>query len=192
MLRALIPFLLATLFAAGLGAAANRLPGAPSARPGAQTAANAAGEIREVGPPGEGRADGGHAEDGHNADRHAKPGARDKPGALDKPAEKGAKPLAIVAGVVALPPIVGPLRAPAQIWVRFEAAVVLEPLDSTEAKTLVAEIADDTLVYFSALSLPEIEGAAGLKAVREDLFERARLRGPGKVRDLLIQTLVTQ
>lgn len=172
MLRALLPLVLATVLAAGLGAGASRFAGAPPAARAGDPA-----------PPAEKQAD------AH--DKHAKSEKGDKP---DKPADKHGKApaAATVSGVVALPPIVGPLRAPGQVWIRFEGAVVLDEIDAAKAKTLAAEIADDTLVYFSTLSLPEIEGAAGLKAVREDLTERARIRGEGKLRELLIQTLVTQ
>lgn len=168
MLRALIPLLLATLLAAGLGVGATRLPG-PSFAKAAPEAAKP---------------------DDHGAPSgHGKPA--DKAGA--KPADKpGGKAAATVEGVLALPPIVGPLRAPAQVWVRFEGVIVVDAMDAARAKSLVAEIADDSLVYFSTLSLPEVEGAMGLKAVKEDLTERARIRGEGKVRELLIQTLVTQ
>lgn len=172
MLRAVLPLLLATLLAAGLGAGATRFP-APTSPPSADAPPKDAPAKTEKLP-----------------SDHGKPA--DKIG--DKPADKhgkGAGP-ATVSGVQPLPPIVGPLRAPSQIWVRFEGAVVFDEIDAVRAKALTAEIADDTLVYFSTLSLPEIEGAAGLKAVREDLIERARIRGDGKVRDLLIQTLVTQ
>jgi hypothetical protein len=165
MLRALIPVLLATLLAAGLGVGATRLPGAPA--PAGATAKTHDGHAKS---------EDGHAKPG---DKHAKP-------------EKGKEGAPTVSGPLALPPIVGPLRAPNQFWVRFEGIVVVDEMDAARSKALLAEIADDTLIYFSTLSLVEIEGAAGLKAVREDLVERARIRGDGKVRDLLIQTLVTQ
>lgn len=182
MLRALVPVLVATLLAAGLGVGATRLPGAPA--PAGATA----------------KADDGHAK---SDDGHARPGDKqakaDDKKAEDKKAddkhakhEKGKEGALTVSGPLALPPIVGPLRAPDQFWVRFEGVVVVDEMDAARSKALLAEIADDTLIYFSTLSLVEIEGAAGLKAVREDLVERARIRGDGKVRDLLIQALVTQ
>jgi hypothetical protein len=177
MLRAIIPVLVATLLAAGLGVGATRLPGAPA--PAGATAKTDDGHATS---------DDGHAKPG---DKHAK--ADDKK-ADDKHAkpEKGKEGPPTVSGPLALPPIVGPLRAPDQFWVRFEGVVVVDEMDAARSKALLAEIADDTLIYFSTLSLVEIEGAAGLKAVREDLVERARIRGDGKVRDLLIQALVTQ
>lgn len=162
MLRALFPFLLATLLAAGLGGGATRLPGFGALKPAGETT--------------------------HPAQTAAKADAH------GKPADKGGKapPPTTIEGVLALPPIVGPLRAPANVWARFEGAVVVEEMEITRAKVLAAEIADDTLVYLSTLTLPDLEGAPGLKAVQEDLLERARIRGQGKVRDMLIQTLVTQ
>lgn len=178
MLKALIPFLIATVIAAGLGFGATKMPGPSFAKATPDAAASA-----KAGDHGAAAA-GGH---GAPADKGAKPA--DKGG--DKHGGKGAAP-ATVEGVLTLPPIVGPLRAPAQVWVRFEGVVVVDTMDAQKAKTLVAEIADDSLVYFAAVSLPEIEGSAGLKAVKEDLTERARIRGEGKVREVLIQTMVTQ
>lgn len=178
MLRAVIPLILATLLAAGLGVGSTKVPGWPGAAP--KPAAAQAGAHDAAAP--EKSAD----THGKGADAHGKSEKKD-----DKHGAKTPPPTT-VSGVQTMPPIVGPLRAPAQIWVRFEGAIVLDEIDAKRAKELMAEIANDTLVYFSTVSLPEIEGPVGLKAVREDLYERARIRSDGKVRELLIQTLVTQ
>lgn len=164
MLRFLPPLLIATVIAGGLGVASTRLSPTPSRAAKVESSPAQAAAVKPVG-------------DG------AKPAEKDA---------KAAKGPPTVSGVIALPPIVGPLRAPANIWVRFEGIVIVDEMDEARSKELVAEIASDTLVYFSTVTLPEIEGAIGLKAVREDLSERARIRGRGKVRDFLIQTLVTQ
>ena len=50
----------------------------------------------------------------------------------------------------------------------------------------------DTVAYLRTLSLPLIEGASGLLHLREDLNDRARIRSGGKVRDLIIHTLIVE
>jgi flagellar FliL protein len=48
------------------------------------------------------------------------------------------------------------------------------------------------MAYLRTLHLPQLEGASGLQALREDLAERVRLRSGGKVREFVIETLVVQ
>ena len=42
------------------------------------------------------------------------------------------------------------------------------------------------------LTLAQIAGASGLQHLREDLNERAAIRSDGRVRELILQTLVVQ
>ncbi len=42
------------------------------------------------------------------------------------------------------------------------------------------------------MTLKQLEGPIGLQAIREDLNERAAIRSEGKVRELVIRTLVVQ
>jgi flagellar FliL protein len=182
MLRALIPFLVATVIAAALGAGATRLPfmrlEAAAVDVAAAKPADAAAD--------KGHADKARADQGHGEKGHADKGHGDK-----KDADKSAA-ASRVAGVVALPPVVAPLKAPAEVWVRFEGAIVVDAMPAPEAALLASRVAADTLAYFSTQSLPDLEGGAGLNGVREDLLERARLRSDGKVRELLVTTLVAQ
>jgi flagellar FliL protein len=112
-----------------------------------------------------------------------------KAGGHGAPAKPGAGALQ---NFIELPPVVVGLSAPAGMWVRFEGAAIVEPMDAKTSQELRARLAEDFASYFAAMSLPEIEGAVGLKAVREDLQERARLRSEGKVKEVIISTLVAQ
>ena len=91
-----------------------------------------------------------------------------------------------------LPPIVANLVAPAEAWVRLEGSLVLDPDGLPQADVIVREIADDTLAYLRTLSLPELQGAAGLANLRQDLAERAGIRSAGKAKEFIIHTLVVQ
>ena len=57
---------------------------------------------------------------------------------------------------------------------------------------LAAQIAEDIVAYLRTVSLAQIEGASGFQHLREDLNDRVRVRSGGKVRDLVIQSLVVE
>ena len=42
------------------------------------------------------------------------------------------------------------------------------------------------------LTLDQVQGASGYHYMKEDLDERARLRGQGKVRDLVLQSFIVE
>jgi flagellar protein FliL len=94
------------------------------------------------------------------------------------------------ASLQALTPIVTNLASPENTWIRLEASIVID--GEGDAKGLAAAITEDTVAYLRTLSLPLIEGASGLLHLREDLTDRARIRSGGKVRDLIIHTLIVE
>ena len=74
----------------------------------------------------------------------------------------------------------------------MEASVITDQLNEEEASVLVARVGEDVVSYLRTLSPAQIEGARGLQYLREDLNERAAIRSSGKVRELIIETLVVQ
>jgi flagellar FliL protein len=95
------------------------------------------------------------------------------------------------ASLHALSPIITNLASPERTWIRIEASIVIDGED-VDTKALTAAITEDTVAYLRTLSLPLIEGASGLLHLREDLNDRARVRSGGKVRDLIIHTLIVE
>ena len=91
-----------------------------------------------------------------------------------------------------LSPLVTNLASPPGTWIRLEAAVVTDQLNEEEANILVARVGEDVVAYLRTISPSQIEGARGLQYLREDLNERAAIRSSGKVRELIIETLVVQ
>ncbi len=91
-----------------------------------------------------------------------------------------------------LSPIVTNLAAPANNWARVEASMVTDSLNDEEAGILAAHISEDIVVYLRSASAAQFEGARGLQHLRDDLTERANIRSSGKVRELIIETLVIQ
>ncbi|NJO33138.1 MAG: flagellar basal body-associated FliL family protein [Rhodospirillales bacterium] len=94
------------------------------------------------------------------------------------------------AALYALAPIITNLASPERTWIRLEASIVID--GEGDAKGLAATVTEDTVAYLRTLSLPLIEGASGLLHLREDLNDRARIRSGGKVRDLIIHTLIVE
>lgn len=91
-----------------------------------------------------------------------------------------------------LSPIVTNLAAPANTWVRLEAALLLEQKAAATADPLVGAITEDILGFLRSVTARQMEGAAGLRNLREDLLERVAIRSKGLVRDIVIETLVVQ
>jgi flagellar FliL protein len=89
-------------------------------------------------------------------------------------------------------PVVTNLAAPPNAWIRMEASIVTDKLTEEEASIVVARIGEDVVAYLRTLTPAQIEGARGLQYLREDLNERALTRSSGKVRELIIETLVVQ
>jgi flagellar FliL protein len=77
--------------------------------------------------------------------------------------------------VKTLPAIVTNLAGPKKAWIRLEAA-----------------IADDFVAYLRTVPLAQIEGPSGFLHLREDLNERARIRSGGKVKELVVQSLMLE
>jgi flagellar protein FliL len=113
-------------------------------------------------------------------------------------ARKSAAPLPVAstyagsARLRKLSPIVTNLAAPANNWARVEASMVTDSLNDEEAGILAAHISEDIVIYLRSASAAQFEGARGLQHLRDDLTERANVRSSGKVRELIIETLVIQ
>ncbi len=112
-------------------------------------------------------------------------------GAAGEPAATSSKPPAQRQSEVRiLAPILVNLREPANLYVRLEAALILEP--GADGAGLTAKVADDLVAYLRTVSLSEIEGPTGFQYFREDLKKRAAQIGGGKVKELLLQSFVIQ
>jgi flagellar FliL protein len=89
-------------------------------------------------------------------------------------------------------PVVTNLASPPGSWIRVEASVITDQLTEEEGTVLAARVGEDIASYLRTVSPAQIEGARGLQYLREDLNERAAIRSSGKVRELIIETLVVQ
>ena len=91
-----------------------------------------------------------------------------------------------------LAPVLTNLAAPEGAWIRLQTAVVYDKTDGPAVEAMIPKVGEDLLAFVRTLTLDDIQGASGLDALRDDLNERARLRSDGKVRELLIETLVVR
>lgn len=93
--------------------------------------------------------------------------------------------------LVRLAPVVTNLASPTEIWIRVEAAVVLDA-EVPDPDVLASQISEDVMAFLRTVSLPELQGASGLLHLKEDLNDRAIIRGDAAVRELILEGLVVQ
>ncbi len=91
-----------------------------------------------------------------------------------------------------LTPIVTNLAGSDRVLVRLHASILYDPKDLKHPERLFAELASDTVAYLRTVEIASIEGTGGLRRLHEDLSERFSLRSEGRVRQLIIQSLVVQ
>jgi flagellar FliL protein len=94
--------------------------------------------------------------------------------------------------LVDLPAVVTNLGSPQETWIRLEASLLLDPKAAPQPEAMSAEIAGDILAFLRTTSLSQIQGAAGLQNLRDDLNERVAIRSGGSAKELVIRTLVVQ
>ena len=91
-----------------------------------------------------------------------------------------------------LAPVLTNLAEPHDIWMRVEASIVFDDEEIATDDVLAGKIGEDILTYLRTVSLSQIESPSGMLHLREDLSERARTRSEGRVKELVIQTMVVQ
>lgn len=121
------------------------------------------------------------------SDRPPEPGKK----AL-KQADETKRPFAGDVNLKSLASIVTNLGGPRGTWVRLEAAIVLGPDAAKEEGLLASRIGEDIIAFLRTVPLAQIEGANGFQNLREDLNDRARIRSEGKVREIIIQSLIVE
>lgn len=109
-----------------------------------------------------------------------------------KPAEGQKPPFGEGINLRPLSPIVTNLAGPKGAWIRLEAAIVVERDGGKEDGVLAGKITEDIVAFLRTVHVTQIEGANGFQNLREDLNERARVRSSGRVREIVIQSLVVE
>ena len=66
-------------------------------------------------------------------------------------------------------------------------------LDAAKEENMLAgRISEDIVAFLRTVPLAQIEGANGFQHLREDLNDRARIRSEGRVREVIIQSLIVE
>jgi flagellar FliL protein len=99
-----------------------------------------------------------------------------------------AAPGAVAQGsLYALPAVTTNLAGTGDTWVRMELVLVFDGA----ADSAIAEfVHQDVLAYLRTIKLRQVEGASGFQHLKSDLEERAQVRTGGKVKSILIRTLL--
>ncbi len=95
-------------------------------------------------------------------------------------------------GTIDLAPVVTNLAAPPDVWIRVEGSLLFEGKTLPHGEALAGLIAGDILAFMRTQTLQQIQGAAGLQHLRQDLNERVLTRSEGHVREFIIKSLVVQ
>lgn len=75
----------------------------------------------------------------------------------------------------------------------MDIAYTFEPQETDlEVQRLGEAMLQDTLVFLRTLTVSMVEGSLGLIYLREELTDRARIRSRGKVKDVIIRSMVIQ
>ena len=90
-------------------------------------------------------------------------------------------------GVVYLEPITTNLAGPTEIWARLELALIF---DGRPDLMIAQTVQQDILAYLRTVKFHQIEGASGFQHLKSDIEERAAIRSDGKVKGVLIRTLL--
>ncbi|HKZ95576.1 MAG TPA: flagellar basal body-associated FliL family protein [Hyphomicrobiaceae bacterium] len=116
-----------------------------------------------------------------------------KPSAEATPAaakEAQAKPsLPSDTKLVELAPMVTNLAEPKNTWIRVEASLIT---DGEVDAALGGKVAEDIVAFLKSMTLGELDGASGFQHLREDLNDRARVRGGSQVRELVIHGVIVE
>ncbi|MBX3531273.1 MAG: flagellar basal body-associated FliL family protein [Rhizobiaceae bacterium] len=110
---------------------------------------------------------------------HAKPDAHGAPEGHDGAPEN--------LRVYPLETITTNLADPTEVWVRLELALVFTEQPDPE---LAETVHQDILAYMRTVKARQIERPSGFQHLRSDLDERARVRSDGKVKQVLIRTML--
>ncbi|MCO6392890.1 flagellar basal body protein FliL [Aliihoeflea aestuarii] len=79
------------------------------------------------------------------------------------------------------------LAAPSDVWVRLEATLLF---DEAVDELVGEQVHQDVFAFLRTVKPHQIEGASGYRHFKTDLEDIARIRSEGKVKGVLIRTLM--
>jgi len=91
--------------------------------------------------------------------------------------------------IVDLPSITTNLVDPTDAWIRMELSLVFEGDSDT---MLAQEVHQDIIAYVHTMKLYNLRGGSGYQHLIEDLDERAAIRTEGRVKRVLVRSLILE
>jgi len=95
------------------------------------------------------------------------------------------------ASLVTLDPIFANLAEPKNVWMRLEAALLIQP-GTKQPDVLVTQLSQDLMQFLRTVKLAQIEDASGLQFLRDDLNDVVRTRSGGQVSEILVKGLIVE
>jgi flagellar protein FliL len=92
---------------------------------------------------------------------------------------------------LAIPSLITDLDTDPKIRARLDLSIIVAH-GTPETTTLLGEVREDVIAYLKGLTLADIQGVRGFQNLREQLDDRARIRGRGAILGLLIGGLVLE
>lgn len=92
---------------------------------------------------------------------------------------------------LAVPSVITDLDSDPKVRARLDVSIIVAH-GTPETTTLLGEVREDVIAYLKGLSLSDIQGVRGFQNLREQLDDRARVRGRGAILGLLIGGLVIE
>ena len=92
---------------------------------------------------------------------------------------------------IQVPAIIVQLKGEPKTNVRLDLSIIAAH-GTTESGTLKSEIREDVIAFLEGLNVADIQGVRGFQNLREQLDDRAKIRGRGAVLGLLIGGLILE
>jgi hypothetical protein len=94
--------------------------------------------------------------------------------------------------VFPLDPVLVNLSGKERSWIRLEGSVVFAATPDKDKAVLIAEMAEDIAGYLRGTSVSQLESAAGLEFLREDLSELVQLRSRNRAVRFILRSLAVE
>ncbi len=94
--------------------------------------------------------------------------------------------------VVPLDPVLVNLAGKDRSWIRLEGSVAFTATPDKDRAILLAHMAEDIAGYLKGSSVSQLQSAAGLEALREDLSELVQLRSKNRAVRFILRSLAIE
>lgn len=92
---------------------------------------------------------------------------------------------------LAVPSVITDIGTDPRMRARLDVSIIVAH-GTSESTTLIGEVREDMIAYLKGLTVADIQGVRGFQNLREQLDDRARVRGRGAILGLLIGGLVLE